>query len=167
MEPWKTNLEPSKLTQSCTGWLWVVQVVTGDSQEEVIIFRDRQTDRHFIIIYILTCSDQSLAKTVNKSDQRMVISICGQSSLSLLSIFLISHLQPIWPSLTATTLIENDEQDWLCPLLYCLTKAWLWTVNKSLTNAWWSLSVASRASRCAVSSWSRTWKRFDHAKQKN
>ena len=30
----------------------MVQVVTGDSQEEVIIFRDTQTDRHFIIIYI-------------------------------------------------------------------------------------------------------------------
>ena len=44
MEPCKTNLEPSKLTWSCTGWLWVVQVVTGDSQEEVMIFRDKQTD---------------------------------------------------------------------------------------------------------------------------
>ena len=75
-------------------------MVTGDSHEEVIIFRDRQTDRHFIIIYILTCSDQSLAKTVNKSDQRMVISICGQSSLSLCSIFLISHLKTIRPCKT-------------------------------------------------------------------
>ena len=27
-------------------------MVTGDSQEEVIIFRYKQTDRHFIIIYI-------------------------------------------------------------------------------------------------------------------
>ena len=52
MEPWKTNLEPSKLTRSCRGWLWVVQVVTGDSQEEVMIFRYRQTDRHSVIIYI-------------------------------------------------------------------------------------------------------------------
>ena len=52
MEPWKTNLEPSKLTRSCRGWLWVVQVVTGNSQEEVMIFCDTQTDRHFIIIYI-------------------------------------------------------------------------------------------------------------------
>ena len=43
MEPCKTNLEPSKLTWSWTGWLWGVQVVTGDSQEEVIIFRDPQT----------------------------------------------------------------------------------------------------------------------------
>ena len=51
MEPWKTNLEPSKLTQSCTGWLWVVQVVTGDSQEEVLIFRDRQTDTSPLYIY--------------------------------------------------------------------------------------------------------------------
>ena len=43
MEPWKTNLEPSKLTRSCRGWLWVVQVVTGNSQEEVMIFHDRHT----------------------------------------------------------------------------------------------------------------------------
>ena len=34
----------------------MVQVVTGDSQEEVIIFRDRQTDRHIIIIYISSSS---------------------------------------------------------------------------------------------------------------
>ena len=57
MEPWKTNLEPSKLTWSCTGWLWGVQVVTGDSQEEVIIFRDKQTHMHhniYIIIIIVT-----------------------------------------------------------------------------------------------------------------
>ena len=52
MEPLKTNLEPSKLTQSCTGGLWVGQVVTGDSQEEVLIFRDKHTNTHFIIIYI-------------------------------------------------------------------------------------------------------------------
>ena len=58
MEPWKINLEPSKLTRSCRGWFWVVQVVTGDSQEEVIIFRDRQTDRHFIIIYISSSPHQ-------------------------------------------------------------------------------------------------------------
>ena len=30
----------------------MVQVVTGDSQEEVMIFRDTQTNRHCIIIYI-------------------------------------------------------------------------------------------------------------------
>ena len=52
MKPYNPNLEPSKLTQSCTGWLWVVQVVTGDSQEEVMIFRDKETNTHFIIIYI-------------------------------------------------------------------------------------------------------------------
>ena len=34
-------------------------MVTGDSQEEVIIFRDRQTDRHFIIIYISASSPAS------------------------------------------------------------------------------------------------------------
>ena len=54
MEPWKTNLQPSKLTRSCTGWLWVVQVVTGDSQEEVLIFRDKQTLHHNIYIIINT-----------------------------------------------------------------------------------------------------------------
>ena len=53
MEPWKTNLEPSKLTWSCRGWLWGVQVVTGDSQEEVIIFRDKQTHMHHNIYVIL------------------------------------------------------------------------------------------------------------------
>ena len=53
MEPWKTNLEPSKLTWSCTGWLWVVQVVTGDSQEKVMIFRDKQTLHHNIYIIII------------------------------------------------------------------------------------------------------------------
>ena len=51
MEPWKTNLEPSKLTQNCKGWSWGVQVVTGDSQEEVIIFRDTQTDTSPLYIY--------------------------------------------------------------------------------------------------------------------
>ena len=58
MEPWKTNLEPSKLTWSCRGWLWGVQVVTGDSQEEVMIFRDRQTLHHniYIIISVLFLS---------------------------------------------------------------------------------------------------------------
>ena len=43
MKPLKTNLEPSKLTRGCTGWLGVVQVVTGDSQEEVMIFRYKHT----------------------------------------------------------------------------------------------------------------------------
>ena len=48
----KTNLELYK-----TGWLWVVQVVTGDSQEEVMIFRDNQTELHhniYITIIIIT-----------------------------------------------------------------------------------------------------------------
>ena len=56
MEPWKTNLEPSKLTRSCRGWLWVVQVVTGNSQEEVMIFRYTHTLHHniYIIITIIT-----------------------------------------------------------------------------------------------------------------
>ena len=53
MKPLKTNLEPSKLTWGCTGWLGVVQVVTGDSQEEVIIFRDRQTLHHNIYVTII------------------------------------------------------------------------------------------------------------------
>ena len=52
LEPWKTNLEPSKLTWSWPGWLWGFQVVTGDSQEEVMIFRDRQTLHHNIYIII-------------------------------------------------------------------------------------------------------------------
>ena len=53
MEPWKTNLEPSKITGSWTGWLWGVQVVTGDSQEEVMIFRDKHTLHHNIYIVII------------------------------------------------------------------------------------------------------------------
>ena len=63
MEPWKTNLEPSKLTQNCTGWLWKAQVVTGDSKEEVIIFRDKHTLHHNIYIIIFTinaCHDHTL-----------------------------------------------------------------------------------------------------------
>jgi len=63
MEPWKTNLQPSKLTRSWTGWLWVV---TGDSQEEVLIFRDKQTLHHNIYIsttIIVITSQQSLALT--------------------------------------------------------------------------------------------------------
>ena len=52
----KSQSGTKKLTWSCTGWLWVVQVVTGDSKEEVMIFRDRQTELHhniYIIIPIL------------------------------------------------------------------------------------------------------------------
>ena len=40
----ETVKKPSKRTSSCIGWLCVVHVVTGDAQEEVIIFRYRQTD---------------------------------------------------------------------------------------------------------------------------
>ena len=47
----KTQSGTSKLTWSWTGWLWGVQVVTGDSQEEVIIFHYKQ---NCIIIYIST-----------------------------------------------------------------------------------------------------------------
>ena len=36
-----------------TGWLWVVQVVTGDSKEEVMIFRDKHTLHHNIYIIII------------------------------------------------------------------------------------------------------------------
>ena len=49
MKTMKTNLELYKVAMGGYRWL---QVVTGDSKEEVFIFRDRQTDRHFIIIYI-------------------------------------------------------------------------------------------------------------------
>ena len=48
----KTNLELDRVVMG-------VQVVTGDSQEEVIIFRDTQTDRHCIIIYISSSSSSS------------------------------------------------------------------------------------------------------------
>ena len=63
----KINLEPSKLTRSWTGWLWVVQVVTGNSQEEVMIFCDTHTELHhniyIIITTIITCGG-SLAEEV-------------------------------------------------------------------------------------------------------
>ena len=45
----KTNLELYRGAMGGYRWL---QVVIGDYQEEVIIFRDKHTDRHFIIIYI-------------------------------------------------------------------------------------------------------------------
>ena len=41
----KTNLELDRVVMG-------VQVVTGDSLEEVMIFRDKQTHTHCIIIYI-------------------------------------------------------------------------------------------------------------------
>ena len=49
----KNQYGPSKLTWSWTGWLWGVQVVTGDSQEEVMIFRHRHTLHHNIYIIII------------------------------------------------------------------------------------------------------------------
>ena len=52
----KNQSGTTKLTWSWTGWLWGVQVVTGDSQEEVMIFRYRQTELHhniYIIIMIV------------------------------------------------------------------------------------------------------------------
>ena len=67
MEPWKTNLEPSKLTWSCRGWLWGVQVVTGDSQEEVIIFRDKQTHMHHNI-YIAIITSILIAIIINSTE---------------------------------------------------------------------------------------------------
>ena len=56
--------QPGVVQGGC-GWL---QVVTGDSQEEVLIFRDRQTDKHFIIIYISSSSSLAhpLAQVVLK-----------------------------------------------------------------------------------------------------
>ena len=48
----KNQSRTIKTNPELTGWLWVVQVVTGDSQEEVMIFRDRQTLHHNI--YIIT-----------------------------------------------------------------------------------------------------------------
>ena len=47
-------------------------MVIGDSQDEVLIFRDRQTDKHFIIIYIsiiingwiLTLTDSMMLATM-------------------------------------------------------------------------------------------------------
>ena len=63
----KNQSEPSELTRNCTGWLWVV---TGDSQEEVMIFCDRQTDRQtlhhyiFIIIIISIISNTTIAITI-------------------------------------------------------------------------------------------------------
>ena len=91
--PWKSNLRLEKLSkttwnyekpirtvkdhenqpgvvQGGCGWL---QVVTGDSQEEVIISRDKQTDRCFIIIYISSSSSLSQRRpTAGKAKDGMV-----------------------------------------------------------------------------------------------
>ena len=48
----------------------MVQVVTGDSQEEVIIFRYRHTNRHCIIIYI--SSSSSLPKSRGGKEEAVV-----------------------------------------------------------------------------------------------
>ena len=68
LEPWKTlktDLEPWKLTWSCTGWLWGVQVVTGDSQEEVLLFVTNTHTLHhniyiIVIITIITIINMTL-----------------------------------------------------------------------------------------------------------
>ena len=52
----KNQFRTIKTNPECRGWLWVVQVVTGNSQEEVMIFRYRQTELHhniYIIIMIV------------------------------------------------------------------------------------------------------------------
>ena len=51
----KTQSGTSKLTWSWTGWLWGVQVVTGDSQEEGMIFLYTQTELHHNIYIITSC----------------------------------------------------------------------------------------------------------------
>ena len=65
-----------------------------------------------LMMSLVISSDQSLAVNSKQiSDQRMVISIGGQSSLSLCSIFLISHLKTIWPSQTTKTQTKIHKQD--------------------------------------------------------
>ena len=74
----KTNLELDRV-------LWGVQVVTGDSQEEVMIFRDTHTDKHCIIIYISSSSlsldsvnhsELSMRSTSNNADNQPVSMPC-------------------------------------------------------------------------------------------
>ena len=48
----KNQSGTTQLTWSWTGWLWGVQVVTGDSQEELMIFRYKHTDTHHNIYII-------------------------------------------------------------------------------------------------------------------
>ena len=75
IEPWKTNLEPSKLTWSCTRWLWVNQVVTRDSQEEVMILRDKHTHKdtlHHNIYIIIRWSRSSSNMLLPPTGPRIV-----------------------------------------------------------------------------------------------
>ena len=79
MEPWKTNLQPSKLTRSCTGWLWVVQVVTGDSQEEEIIFRYTQTDTaSYIYHHHHLCASRSVKQSIAGSPMQELRLRCNR-----------------------------------------------------------------------------------------
>ena len=48
----KTNLELDRVVMGGSG-------VAGDSQEEVMIFRDKHTNKHCIIIYISSSSPSS------------------------------------------------------------------------------------------------------------
>ena len=55
----KNQSRTIKPNTECRGLLWVVEVVTGDSQKEVMIFRDTHTNIHFIIIYVSSLSSSS------------------------------------------------------------------------------------------------------------
>ena len=60
----------------------------------------------------LTYSDQNvIVNSKQMSDQRMVFSIFCTADVSLLSIFLISHLKTIWPYQTTKNQTKTHEQD--------------------------------------------------------
>ena len=54
-------------------------MVTGDSQEEVLIFRYTQTDRHFIIIYIST---PRTAKSKSQNQKNIKIFVLSSDGIA-------------------------------------------------------------------------------------
>ena len=58
------------------GWLRVVTVVTGDSKKKCSFFvTHRQTDRHFIIIYIIVIKIIIISITINNISNISIIII--------------------------------------------------------------------------------------------
>ena len=76
-------------TNQKPGWLWGVQVVTGDSQEEVLIFRDRQTHMHHnIYITIIMIGSTSIIITNYHQPGLSSTHIADQKSVRLQDVLL-------------------------------------------------------------------------------
>ena len=59
-------------------------MVTGDSQEEVMIFRDTQTDKHFIIIYISSVFNTIIIIVIVVVVVDVIIAIMNPATYSML-----------------------------------------------------------------------------------